>query len=291
VVAELTANPESLYLLEQRFRYTYENLVLRLRHRLMVVPPAVHGGQYRTGHGLNVSGALVSVSETSDSFGNHVIELGAPAVTEWIEFHAWALVGHRGPGGVTVLTPGFVDDGRLLAPTPLTEADDEMADAAGHLAGLSSGPLDLAERICAWTRQAMTYKYGTTGVHTTAATALAGREGVCQDFAHLMLAVSRAAGLPARYVSGHLIGEGGSHAWVEVIVNDRPGENAGPTVAVAFDPTHDRRAHEGYFTVAVGRDYADVAPTSGTFAGTGPGVLSSSKQLSLADQGQQPAAS
>jgi len=53
-------------------------------------------------------------------------------------------------------------------------------------------------------------------------------------------------------------------------------------VAVAFDPTHNRRAERGYLTVAVGRDYADVAPTSGTFEGTGPGVLSARKRLSPA---------
>jgi transglutaminase-like putative cysteine protease len=53
-------------------------------------------------------------------------------------------------------------------------------------------------------------------------------------------------------------------------------------VAVAFDPTHDRRADRGYFTVAVGRDYADVAPTSGTFEGADPGVLSVRKRLAPA---------
>jgi transglutaminase-like putative cysteine protease len=106
-----------------------------------------------------------------------------------------------------------------------------------------------------------------------------------------MLALCRAAGLPARYVSGHLIGEGGSHAWVEVVVNDPSDASTGRTVAIAFDPTHERRAERGYFTVAVGRDYADVAPTSGTFEGIGPGVLSAQKRLGPAHPNRHSAAS
>jgi transglutaminase-like putative cysteine protease len=153
-----------------------------------------------------------------------------------------------------------------------------MAEVARDLSAASSGGLDLAERVCAWSHEALTYQYGVTGVYTDAATALAGGKGVCQDYAHVMLAVCRAAGLPARYVSGHLVGEGGSHAWVEVVVNDRSATNV-RSVAVAFDPTHNCRASQGYLTVAVGNDYAHVAPTSGTFEGTCPGVLTTRKRL------------
>jgi transglutaminase-like putative cysteine protease len=290
-VAEAADSGESLYLLEQRFRYSYDTPVVRLRHRLVVVPPAVHGGQYRLDHGLTVSGALVSVSESLDSFGNHVTELGAATVSEWIEFEAWALVGRRGPGGVTTVPSECAGDDRLLAPTPLTEADGRLDDAARELSTAASGAMDLAERACAWTHEAMTYQHGITGVHTTAAQALAGGQGVCQDYAHVMLALCRKAGLPARYVSGHLLGEGGSHAWVEVVVDDPLRETSGQKVAVAFDPTHDRRAGQGYFTVAVGGDYADVAPTSGTFEGPGPGLLSAAKRLGLADVDRRTAAS
>jgi transglutaminase-like putative cysteine protease len=126
----------------------------------------------------------------------------------------------------------------------------------------------------------MTYTPGVTCVHTTAAEAVAGRAGVCQDYAHVMLAVCRAAGVPARYVSGHLVGEGGSHAWVEVVVPPSAGETRAR--AFAFDPTHDRHAGHDYITVAVGRDYTDVAPTSGTFVGACAGVLAAHKQLRIA---------
>src|SRR6202034_936161 len=112
---------------------------------------------------------------------------------------------------------------------------------------------------------------------TTASEALAGGRGVCQDYAHVMLAICRAAGVPARYVSGHLIGEGGSHAWVEVLQKDPMGSGG---IAVGFDPTHDRRVDGRYLTVAVGRDYSDVAPTSGTFRGHTQGALTVQKRLS-----------
>jgi transglutaminase-like putative cysteine protease len=291
VPAERPTDAEGLYLLEQRFRYVYAHPVFRLRHRLVVVPRATHGGQVRIDHGVTVSGALVSVSETSDTFGNHVTELGASSVAEWIEFEVWALIDRQRGGGLTPLSPESDGAMRFLPPTALTRADTALAEVAGHLAATASGPMDLAERACTWTRNAMTYRHGVTDVHTPAATALAGGAGVCQDFAHVMLAVCRAAGLPARYVSGHLMGEGGSHAWVEVVMNDSSDRHPGRTVAVAFDPTHERRAEGGYFTVAVGRDYADVAPTSGTFEGTSPGVLSSRKRLMLAEPGRHPAAS
>src|SRR4029453_13301675 len=108
----------------------------------------------------------------------------------------------------------------------------------------------------------LTYQHGATNVRTTAAEALAAGRGVCQDAAHIMVALCRAAQLPARYVSGHLLGQGGTHAWVEVIV---PHHEA--AMAVPFDPSHNRRTDNGYVTVAVGRDYADVAPTSGSYVG------------------------
>ena len=73
----------------------------------------------------------------------------------------------------------------------------------------------------------MAYTHGVTGVRTTAAEAFALRRGVCQDYAHIMLALCRLCDLPARYVSGHLLGEGGTHAWVDVLLPH-------PTQASAF---------------------------------------------------------
>ena len=92
--------------------------------------------------------------------------------------------------------------------------------------------------LCLRLRAELTFTFDATTVTTTAAEAYALRRGVCQDIAHVMLTVCRLAGIPARYVSGHLLGEqGGSHAWVEVLVPDGAGARA-----LGFDPTNGCRA-------------------------------------------------
>ena len=268
------------YLLQQRFSYAYEAPVHDLRHRLVVVPRENHGDQRRLGHGLEVTGSDAVVSATPDEFGNHVIDVCATTVEHSIGFEVWARVRRSGPGSVTALPLAAIDDTRLLAPTRLTRADAALAEAAaGIRARTDRGPcrLALAEAACSWANGCLTYAHDVTSVRTSAAEAVALGQGVCQDFAHVMITLCRAVGLPARYVSGHLVGEGGSHAWVEVLAADPA--RADRAVAVAFDPTHDRRAGPGYLTVALGRDYADVAPTSGTYAGHGMGVLTATKRL------------
>ena len=168
-----------------------------------------------------------------------------------------------------------------LEPSPLTVPSPALLDAARELGRDDCPALELATRLARWVHDNMRYCFDATDVYTPAARAVTLGAGVCQDYAHVMLALCRAGGLPARYVSGHLVGEGGSHAWVEVLVEDAGGERA---VAVAFDPTHGRRAETGYLTVAVGRDYADVAPTSGTFESPGRGRLSCWKRLEVDDR-------
>jgi transglutaminase-like putative cysteine protease len=98
-----------------------------------------------------------------------------------------------------------------------------------------------------------------------------------------MLALCHLLRLPARYVSGHLLGQGGTHAWVEVVVPEAHGEvpEAQGAVAIAFDPCNGRRAGSGYVTVATGRDYADVAPTSGSYVGTARGRLTAGRRVGI----------
>ncbi|MEO6714202.1 MAG: transglutaminase family protein, partial [Mycobacteriales bacterium] len=153
---------------------------------------------------------------------------------------------------------------------------DTLRDLARKLRASTRDDVEFAERCCAHVNAAIAYEYGPTSVSTTAAEAYAGGRGVCQDHAHVMLAICRAAGVPARYVSGHLLGEGGSHAWVEVVVRD--GDRAR---AIAFDPCNGCRAGAGYITVATGRDYAHVAPTSGSYQGEATGRLTVTKQIGV----------
>lgn len=273
--------------LRQRFRYDYDSPIASLRHRLMVKPPAQHGDQRLLESGIEVVGADVVVSEEVDWFGNRWYVLYAARVESGVEFKVWASVDRRPADGPIALPAASLVDLRLLQPSPLTWPDGALEAAAHRLAREGEGGLALARRINTWVHQVMRYRPGVTNVDTTASRALGLAQGVCQDYAHVMLTICRLAGLPARYVSGHLIGEGGSHAWVEVAVPAPDG--SGAAVAVPFDPTHDREVGRSYLTVAVGRDYADVAPTYGTFLGAGQGTLSTVKRLGVSEVDLLPA--
>lgn len=161
-----------------------------------------------------------------------------------------------------------------LSPTAQVPHDERLAEVASSLSsrtgranGIGSGPAAAAERAVAWVGDQLTYVPGTTGVHTSAVEAWDGKEGVCQDFAHLTLAVLRGMGVPARYCSGYVhphgnaeVGEtvkGESHAWIEYW--------AGAWIPV--DPTAGRSIGEHHVLVARGRDYSDVPPVKGIFHG------------------------
>ena len=266
--------PATRLVLQQTLRYDYPSPVNHLQHHLMVLPPARHGDQLRIASSLEVTGATAEVTESVDAFGNIAMAVGAASVQAKVEFAVRVTVDRQGT------PPTTVDEGdsrRLLDLTALTEPDGALAAAARQLLDSGDAGWALADRINAWVAATMLYRHDVTSVSTTAAEALAVGQGVCQDYAHVMLTLCRLCRLPARYVSGHLVGEGGSHAWVEVVL---PSGDPSSSVAIAFDPTNDRRAGATYLTIAVGRDYADVAPTYGTYSGPpGGGRLSSSKTL------------
>jgi transglutaminase-like putative cysteine protease len=255
--------------MHQTLRYDYPSPVQSLDHHLKVLPPARHGDQVRTESSIEVRGAGAEVTETVDAFGNVAVRVRAPRVQASVEFVVRVGVEHReGAGAGTVV--GAHDRRRMLAASELTEPDGALHRAARRLSQSGEAGLALAHRINAWVAAHMHYRHDVTSVRTTAAEALALGAGVCQDYAHVMVALCRLSGLPARYVSGHMVGEGGSHAWVEVLL---------PTATVAFDPTNDRVAGPSYLTVAVGRDYADVAPTHGSYCGPAGGTLTTIKSL------------
>jgi transglutaminase-like putative cysteine protease len=209
-----------------------------------------------------------------------VVDVFAPRVPETIEFVAEVAV-ERHAAEPNRLPDGWLTESYLLEPSALTAADERIRRAAAELADSAEWGLQLADSINDWVYQSMTYQYGVTGVRTTAADALALGSGVCQDYAHVMLAVCRACGLPSRYVSGHLLGQGGSHAWVEVVLPTKDG--TGDAIASTFDPTHASRGGLGYVTIAVGGDYLDVAPTSGTYRSSARGRLLTSKRVTLVE--------
>ncbi|HUB72368.1 MAG TPA: transglutaminase family protein [Acidimicrobiales bacterium] len=154
----------------------------------------------------------------------------------------------------------------FLAPSRLVNTT-ELSPVARELREASSTPLEAARAGVEWAHGQLEYGGGATDVGTSAIEAWRAGRGVCQDYAHLSLAVLRAMNIPARYVSGYfypnadgvvdveLLGE--SHAWVEAWT----GEWA------PHDPTNGVPVDERHVVVARGRDYYDVAPMRGIYSG------------------------
>lgn len=155
-----------------------------------------------------------------------------------------------------------------LQQTPKTVPHDEVRALANEIAGRHADPDAAALEILTAVGDAMEYVFGVTNVQTTAAEAWAARKGVCQDITHVALGALRSVGIPARYVSGYLhpqkdpvVGEavpGESHAWVEWFVAGR---------WQAFDPTNGIEIGDRHVLVGRGRDYNDVPPLRGVYAG------------------------
>src|SRR3984893_13191185 len=156
----------------------------------------------------------------------------------------------------------------VLSPTHYTPRSKRLRRGAQRIAKYNE-PYDAVIAAADWVNSELDYVAGTTGVHSSALDALREGKGVCQDFAHLMLAVLRSIGIPSRYVSGYLhpqrkppVGEtvdGQSHAWIQAWTGGW-GD---------FDPTNDKRSNQQYVSVGVGRDYADVTPLKGIYSGGG----------------------
>jgi transglutaminase-like putative cysteine protease len=267
------------YLVHQHLRYQYPGPIHDLEQRLMILPVSQYGDQRRVIHRFEVAGSQYDQSEQLDEFGNMVISLRMPHVAEYVDFQAWIVVERQPALGPLRLPVAVRTDARFREPSPLTAADDALCRVAGELRSAGLEGLALAERIGEVTYGALRYEYGVTGIHTTAAEAFSSGRGVCQDYAHIMIALCRLCGLSARYVSGHLLGVGGTHAWVEVLV---PSDND-PEVAIAwpYDPSSGCRVDLRYLTIAAGRDYWDVAPTSGTFRAAFPGRLEARKSVGI----------
>ena len=146
---------------------------------------------------------------------------------------------------------------------------------------LAEAAHDLMDRI----HSTMVYESHSTEVSTPALVALKQGKGVCQDFAHIMVACCRAMGLPARYVSGYmltqpppgqprLIGCDASHAWASVYCPaPKDSDGAGTGQWLDFDPTNNRAPGEDYVTLATGRDFLDVSPLRGVIRGGSQHIL------------------
>lgn len=164
----------------------------------------------------------------------------------------------------------------LVEASTLSDATEPASDVTALASEITAEGAPIGEtalEICRAVGSSMEYMRGVTGVHSTAREAWNERKGVCQDIAHVALGALRSVGIPARYVSGYLhpdpdaaVGEtviGESHAWVEWFAGEWRG----------YDPTNLAEVGESHVLVGRGRDYSDVPPLRGVYAGPGASEL------------------
>jgi transglutaminase-like putative cysteine protease len=220
-----------------------------------------------------------------DFMGNIVHHFDIPSKHDELVLESRALVEVRAPPAIPDALPASAWDelDALLAQgdqLEMTLASDfarptDLLEAARREFALTrrDDPLTLLRELNAQLYRSFEYSPRSTHARSPIDDALRNRSGVCQDFAHIFIALVRGLGIPCRYVSGYLFhrsggpatagdrsAEDGSHAWAEAYLPDLGW--------IGFDPTNNILAEERHVRVALGRDYADVPPTRGTYKGT-----------------------
>lgn len=272
-------------------RYDYLPAVETAQHMAFLQPLSTRHQQLLS-HSLQISPTPAQTSQTLDVFGNvrryfslqsphTVLEVVATSVVStctstppasrisWEqtrELFRYSSGGHFDAAAEFVFASPFVP----RHPEFAAYARPSFAPGVGVLAAAQ----DLMRRIFT----DFTYESQSTEINTPALEALVQRKGVCQDFAHIMIACLRAMGIPARYVSGYLLtqaapdtvklkGSDASHAWGAVYVPDLPPDERW----CDLDPTNNRAGWhspgEDYVTLAIGRDFSDVSPIRGVIQG------------------------
>lgn len=216
-----------------------------------------------------------SVRQYIDGFGNrtHLVTVGKPHRTLEVATRSELSTTLEDPIAAPAKPPRpllLSDQIDFLAPSPLVPALPEFSELltqAGSTRHAAS--FDGVRTLSRLVHDHFTYERNVTTVGTTVAEVMRLRSGVCQDFAHVLIGLCRTAGVPARYVSGYTVSDQppgdappptqASHAWVEAYT---------PTHGWrGFDATNDMVVGSAHVKAAVGRDYADVSPTRGSFRG------------------------
>ncbi|MCZ4317205.1 transglutaminase family protein [Comamonadaceae bacterium G21597-S1] len=272
-------------------RYDYAPPVDVAQH-IACLRPRTTVVQQLLSHQLSVSPTPSQCRESVDAFGNQRSFLSLQIPHDRLEVTATSVVQTRSLDMSAVALPWeqAAEHFRYRADA-VYDADVEFRFPSQHVprhaefaayaqpsftpdADLHAATLDLMQRI----HQEFRYDSQSTEVHTPALEALRQRHGVCQDFAHIMIACLRSLGLSARYVSGYLltqpppgqprlVGADASHAWISLLLPTQDGA----TRWCDFDPTNDRwgwgAPGDDYVVLALGRDFADVSPIRGVIHG------------------------
>ncbi len=261
-----------IYDLTHRTLYHYAEPARFARHLLHLLPRAREGQRVLDAR-LEIAPLPEKRFDEVDYFGNKLTTIALIAPHETLEITLRATIAREAPEEAPhAATLAAVREAAAFAeftlPTALTEADAAISDFASAATANESDAFGAGLALMGAINRSFTYRPGVTSVATTAPAALARQEGVCQDYAHVMLAALRALGLPCRYVSGYLRsgdatrGAEQSHAWVSLWVGPEGGW-------VDFDPTNDRVAGADHATLAWGRDFEDVSPVRGVIRGGG----------------------
>ena len=266
---------EAHYRIEQTLRYEYETPIRNLYQQLIIAPRVRHLDQDRGEHRIWASADEPIVS-SRDAFGNDVASLTVARVEREIAFGLESTIVRRRAAAAHRAFRTDAADRRWLDVGRLTRADEALLDAAAEIRAAHRLARDRAQAIIRYVHRHMTYTKSVTDVFTTASTAFRMGRGVCQDYSHIAIALARACGIGARYASGHLIGEGATHAWVEFVVSEN-----GKRTVLSLDPTYCADTDFRYVVVAIGRDYSDVPPTSGVFSGRSSGTLHGTQRVDL----------
>ena len=282
------------YEIEHVSRYRYESPVQQCA-MLLCLEPCNDRGQRLHGFEVETLPSVVPSSE-KDAFGNtrHVLVVHrshrslqitsrstvatphAPVLPTTLGLDAWEEIRAAGRSFVDW------DFTRPSALVPTRAALPAFMERHGIEPG--DDPLESLLRLSGTLHRRLHYVPGSTTVESPVDHVLETDRGVCQDFAHAMIAIARSWGIPSRYVSGYLYltGESGeqtpantSHAWIECRLPD--------IGWIGFDPTNDRLAGEGHVRVATGRDYHDVSPTRGVILGGGEARLEVEVRMRLDD--------
>jgi hypothetical protein len=239
--------------------------------QILRMTPGSHDGQYVANWQIDVS-TDSRLEMHQDAFGNvtHVLTHGPLSD---LTINVGGLIETHDTGGVLRGADERFPPSLFLRSTPLTDLNADMTKFAHDLRAETDGDvLGFLHALLLQLSDHMTFDTDPTNSGTSAAEAFKLRRGVCQDYAHIFIACARSAGVPARYVSGHLmrsddmVAQDAGHAWAEAYV-DKLGW-------VGFDSTNAICTTDAYVRVAIGLDYLSAAPVRGTRYGGGKEILS-----------------
>jgi transglutaminase-like putative cysteine protease len=249
--------------------YRYSEPTRRVLQLLRVAPQSF-AGQTVLDWRIDVD-SDVRLRESRDGYGNvmHMLYVDRPLQLLTIAVTGRVLTQDR--HGLVHGLPHELPAEVFCRTTPLTLAGEALQWLAASIDEEGGPTLDKLHRLNRQLFERMRFDTEATAVETKADEAYAAGHGVCQDFAHIFIAVARQLGIPARYISGHLFRRDGAHiqeaahAWVEAHVDDLGW--------VAFDPANGISADDAYVRVACGLDYRDAAPLAGARSGGGSEAL------------------